>query len=111
MKQFDTIHLGPRAKYLWQENRRRRYKPMYPAKVGYMLLPYLWLSEEDRFKIIQEEMKDGRDIWKDMPIKINGKETTVKTYGEFGALILGGRIVFLDSPFIELKIELLHLKN
>ena len=102
MKKIDTIHLGPRAKYLWRENRRRRHKPMYPAKVGYMILPYLWLSNEDRSKIIQEEMSEGRDIWKDMPIKINGKQTIVKTYGEFGALILGGRIVLLDSSFIEL---------
>jgi hypothetical protein len=102
MKKIDTLHLGPRAKYLWREGRKRRYKPMHPAKVGYMMLPYLWLPDEERFKIIQEEMNEGRDIWKDMPIKINGKETIVKTYGEMGALVLGGRIVLLDSSFIEL---------
>jgi hypothetical protein len=102
MKKIDTIHLGPRAKYLWRESRRRRYKPMYPAKVGYMILPHVWLSNEDRIKIIQEEMNEGQDIWKDMPIKINGKDVVIKAYGEFGAIILGKKIVLLDSPFIEL---------
>jgi hypothetical protein len=102
MKKVDTIHLGSRAKYLWRESRKRRYKPMYPAKVGYMILPHVWLPNEDRIKIIQEEMSAGQDIWKDMPVKINGKDEVIKTYGEFGAIILGGRIVLLDSPFVEL---------
>ena len=104
MKKIDEIHLGPRAKYLWREGRRRRYKPMYPAKIGYMILPHVWLPNEDRLKIIQEEMNEGREIWKDMPIKINGKDVIIKTYGEFGAMILGGQIVLLDSPFVELTI-------
>jgi hypothetical protein len=102
MKKIDAIHLGPRAKFIWRESRKRRYKPMYPAKVGYMILPHVWLSNDDRFRIIQEEMKEGRDIWKDMPIKINGKDVVIKAYGEFGAIILGGRIILLDSPFVEL---------
>lgn len=111
MKKIDTIHLGPRAKYLWRENRRRRYKPMYPAKVGYMILPHVWLSNDDRFQIIQEEIKEGRDIWKDMQIKINGKDVVIKAYGEFGAIILGGRIVLLDSPFVELTSIDIPVKN
>jgi hypothetical protein len=111
MKKIDEIYLGPRAKYLWLESRKRRYKPMYPAKVGYMILPHVWLSNEDRIKIIQEEMQEGREIWKDMPIKINGKDVVIKTYGEFGAIILGGRIVLLDSPFVELTSIDIPVKN
>jgi hypothetical protein len=102
MKKIDTLHQGPRAKYLWQEMRRRRYKIVYPAKVGYMLLPHLWLSADDRMAIIREEMDEGRDGWKDMPIRINGKDTIIKTYGEFGAIILGGQVVLLDESFLEL---------
>lgn len=102
MKKVDTLHLGPRAKYLWREMRRRRYKIAYPAKVGYMLLPYLWLSADDRMAIIKEEMDEGRDGWKDMPIRINGKDTTIKAYGEFGAIILGGQVVLFDESFLEL---------
>lgn len=102
MKRIDAIHLGPRASYLWREMRRRRYRMMYPAKAGYMLLPYLWLPPRDRKRIIREELNEGREIWKDMRVSINGSETTVKTYGELGALVLRGRLVLLDEPFVEL---------
>jgi hypothetical protein len=102
MKKIDDLHLGPRAKYQWQEMRKRRYNIRHPAKVEYMLLPYFWLPHGDRIRIIQEEMNAGRDGWKDVQIKINGKETTTRTYGELGALTLGGRIVLLDAPFVEL---------
>ncbi len=103
MKNIDTIHQGPRAKYQGREMRRRRYKLVYPAKVGYMLMPYLWLSPDERMRIIQEEISEGRNVWKNMPIKINGKETIVKTYGEFGAIVLGRRVILLDDSFIELS--------
>jgi hypothetical protein len=104
MKAIDSAHLGPRAKYLWREMRRRRYSSpyLYPAKVGYMLMPYLWLSQSDRAKIIKEETQDGRDIWVDMQITVNGKETTIKAYGELGAIILGGRLILFDESFVEL---------
>jgi hypothetical protein len=102
MKRIDSIHAGPRARYLWKEMRTHRYEPMYPAKVRYMIMPYTWPSAEDRARIIQAELAEGREIWKDMSIKINGKEIIVKTYGEFGALVLGGRIVLLPDPFVEL---------
>lgn len=61
MKKIDTLHLGPRAKYLWREMRRRRYKITYPANVEYLLLPALRLSADDRMAIIKEEMNEGRD--------------------------------------------------
>jgi hypothetical protein len=103
MKKFDTIHLGPRAKYLWREMRRRRYKLVHPAKTGYMLMHYLWLSPNDRTRIIQEELLEGRNIWKKMPIKLNGKEVIIKTYGELGVLVIGKRVILLDESFLELS--------
>ena len=102
MKKIDALHLGPRAKYLWREMRGRRYTSPYPAKFGYMLLPYLWLSANDRMAIIREEMAQGCDGWKDMPIRINGSDTTIKAYGEFGAIILGRQVVLLDEAFVKL---------
>jgi hypothetical protein len=58
MKMIDTIYLGPSAKYQWREMHRRRYKLMYPAKVGYMLMHYIRLSPDDQAKIIQEKTED-----------------------------------------------------
>jgi hypothetical protein len=102
MKGMDAAHLGPRAKYLWWEMRRRRYSFGMPAKVQYMLMPHLWLSSSDRARIIKEETEEGRDIWDDMPILINGKETTVKACGEWGAIILENRLLLFDESFVEL---------
>jgi hypothetical protein len=50
MKKIDAEVLGPSSIYLWREMRKRRYTPMDPVKVSFMLLPYLNLSEEDRKK-------------------------------------------------------------
>jgi len=102
MRQIDATHLGPRAKYQWREMRRRRYKITYPAKAHYMLLPYLWLSPHDRSRIIKEEKERGRDGWKDMQVEINGERKTIRTYGELGAIDLGGQVLLLDEPFVEL---------
>jgi hypothetical protein len=102
MKSIDNFYLGPRAKYLWCEMRKERYKMIYPAKISYMLMQHMWLSHADRFKIIQEEIAMGRAVWKDMPVKINGKDQEIKTYGELGAIMLGPQLVLLDEAFIEL---------
>ena len=103
MKRFDDLHLGPRAKYLWREMRKRRYQSTVPAQVGYLLLPHLLLSADDRMAIIREETLEGRDVWKDMPVRINGEDTIIPTYGELGAIAVGGQIVLLGDPFIELS--------
>jgi hypothetical protein len=102
MKKIDAEFLGPSSKYLWGEMRKRRYKPLYPAKISYMLLPYLWPSNEVRIKIIQEEMKAGREVWKDMNVVINGVERTIKACGKWGAILLGDRFLVLPDSFIEL---------
>ena len=103
MKLIDRIHLGPRAPYLWREMRSRRYKLMNPAKVGYMLLPYLALSAAARAAIIVEEMAEGCDKWEDAIVKINGKNATIKIYKEFGAIAIPGAGMLLDQPFVELS--------
>ena len=53
-------------------------------------------------RIIKEELYIGCNKWIDMHVKINGKETTIKTYGELGALILGREMLLLDESFIDL---------
>lgn len=102
MKKFDIEVLGPSARYMWREMRRRRYSPTSPAKVGYMLLPYFWPSEDDRLKIIQEEMREGRQVWEDMQIKVNGVETNIKACGRWGAIAVPGHPILLVDPFVEL---------
>jgi len=103
MKKIDDVFLGPSAKYLWQEMRRKRYKSTYPVRVSYMLLPYFWLSHDIRGKIIQEEMKRGMKVWDDMKVKVNGVETTIKACGKWGAIILGRQLMILDESFVELS--------
>jgi len=67
-----------------------------------MLLPYLWPSNEVRVKIIQEEIKAGREFWKDMNVIVNGAQRTIKACGKWGAIILGDRMLVLPDSFIEL---------
>lgn len=102
MKMIDIEVLGPSARYLWREMRRRRYSPTSPAKVGYMLLPYFWPSEDDRMQIIQEEMREGRQVWEDMQIKVNGVETNIKACGRWGAIAVPGYPILLVDSFVEL---------
>jgi len=103
MKLIDSVVLGPRSKYLWREMRRRRYQLKMPAKIEYLLLPYFWLSADERFKIIMEEMEKGIDNWVYMPIKINGVEKNIKTYGELGALMIDKNISLFPEPFVEIN--------
>jgi hypothetical protein len=104
MKKVDTIHLGPRGKHLWHEMRRRRYELFYPPRAGYMLLPYLRLSNRIRLQLIAEETAIGRQLWTMLPTKINGKDVTVRACKEWGVVQLGNRLVVLEQyPLIELK--------
>ena len=104
MKKYDSFHLGPSAKYLWHESRKRRYEPMAPPKVGYLLLPYLRLSNEIRIKVALEEIKEGMSNWDELPTEINGKKVTVKANKKWGVVDLGkGFLVTPEYPLIELK--------
>lgn len=104
MKHLDSVFLGPRARYLWREMRKRRYEPVYPASVGYLLLPYLRLSPSDRFKILQEEAAQGDDVWEEVETEVNGEPARIFASKEWGILHLGDRLLALDDyPVIELK--------
>ncbi len=95
MKKIDRIVLGPSAKYAWPEARKKRYKLMAPSSAAYMLIPYMNLSPEIRQKVILEEMAEGRQVWSDMPATINGKTVIVSACREWGAFLLGGRMIVL----------------
>jgi hypothetical protein len=106
MKKIDHVVLGPAAKYLWQEMRKKRYQLMDPASAAYMLVPYMNLSPEIRQKVILEEMAEGRPAWADMIATINGQEMTVSACREWGAFMLGGRIIVLPHyPLQSLNIQ------
>jgi hypothetical protein len=62
MKRFDRVTLGPSAPFLWREARKRRYDFTSPPRAGYMLVPYLNLSREDRVQIVLLELAEGREV-------------------------------------------------
>jgi hypothetical protein len=97
MKAIDAIALGPAAKYLWREMRKKRYQLMAPASAMYMMVPYLKLSGEIRQRVIMEEMAAGRQVWSEMTTTVNGQETKVSVCREWGAILLGGQVIFLDQ--------------
>ena len=97
MKRIDRKVIGPAAKYLWPEMRKRRYKLMNPAKAAYLMLPYLNLMPDVRRAVILEEMDEGRAVWSNMTSTINGVEVTVSTCREWGAFLLGGQLIVLDQ--------------
>ena len=59
IKRIDRKVIGPAAKYLWPEMRKRRYKLMNPAKAAYLMLPYLNLTPDVRRVVILEEWMRG----------------------------------------------------
>ena len=106
MKKIDRIVLGPSAKYVWPEMRKKRYHLMAPASAAYMLVPHLNLSPEIRQGVILEEMAEGRNVWSDMPATINGETVTVSASKEWGAFMLGGKMVVLPHyPLQKLDIS------
>jgi hypothetical protein len=104
MKKFDRLTLGPSAPYLWREMRKKRYSMMNPPSSMYLLLPHLRLSNDVRAKIVLQEMEEGREVWSEMPTKINGTEVKVYVCKKWGAVLLGDRILCLDQyPLQELS--------
>jgi hypothetical protein len=97
MKAFDRIFLGPAAKYLWREMRKKRSDLIAPASAAYMILPYLRLSRETRGKIIMEEMAEGREVWSEMPTTINGQQTTIPVSKQWGAVLFADGMMMLDD--------------
>ncbi len=106
MKKIDRIVLGPAARFLWAEMRKRRYQILAPPCAAYMLVPVLPLSPETRQQVILEEMAEGRKVWSDMPATINGKQVTVSACREWGAFMFGGRMIVLPQyPLQKLEVE------
>jgi hypothetical protein len=104
MKTIDRAVLGPAAKYLWREMRKRRYELLNPASAAYMLLPHMNLSPKIRERVIMEEMAEGRGVWSELTTTINGQDTRLSACREWGAILLGGRLIVLDHyPLQELK--------
>ena len=104
MKQIDTLYLGPRAKYLWHEMRKRRYDFFYPPHAAYTLMPYLHLTERVRLQLITEETANGKQLWVDMATKFKGKDITVRACKEWGVIQLGNQLIALEQyPLISLS--------
>jgi hypothetical protein len=77
MKRIDHQVLGPSAKYLWRESRKRRYDYISPPRIAYVLLPYLRLSAGDRIRVVADESAAGTEVWSEIPTTINGQPTTI----------------------------------
>lgn len=105
MKRIDRFVLGPAAPYLWREGRKRPYEFMTPPSVGYMILPYLRLSAEDRIRIVVSEMHEGvKEVWSELATTVNGSPTMVLACREWGVIILGDQLLPLDQyPLLELN--------
>jgi hypothetical protein len=107
MKKIDRIALGPSAKYLWSEMRKKRYQLMAPACAAYMTVPHMNLSPDIRRLVILAEMAEGRNVWSDMPATINGEIVTVSACREWGAFMLGGELIVLPHyPLQKLEIQI-----
>jgi hypothetical protein len=104
MKGFDRIFLGPAAKRLWREMKKRQSILTAPPSVAYMMLPYFRLSRDVRAQIVMEEMAEGRQVWSEMATTINGQKTTIRVCREWGAILLGDQMIVLDEyPLQELQ--------
>ena len=97
MKRIDRATLGPSAPFLWREMRKKRYRPMSPVKVGYLLLPYLRISDQQRIEVIKQDVAEGKHVWVDMPTKVDGVDVTVKACKEWGVIALSNRVVVLEQ--------------
>jgi hypothetical protein len=93
MKHIDRHVLGPAAPFLWKEARKRRYDFMSPPRVGYMLVPYLNLSPNERAQIVQQELAEGQQVLSKVETSINGQPATVLACKKWGVLILGDKVL------------------
>jgi hypothetical protein len=106
MKKIDRVVLGPSAKYVWPEMRKKRYQLFAPASAAYMMVPHMYLSTEIRQRVILEEMAEGRHVWSDMTATINGQQMRVSVCREWGAFVWGGEVIVLPHyPLQALNID------
>ena len=98
MKQIDRYVLGPATPYLWAETRKKRYEPMAPPRVGYLLLPHMRLSENVRAGIILAELAEGKkQVLSEMQTLVDGREATILAAKEWGGLVIGQRLIMLGE--------------
>ena len=95
MKQIDRKVLGPSSPYCWREARKRRYTYVSPPRAGYMLVPYMGLSPDDRVKILQEELREGAEAWSEMDTTINGQPAKVLACKKWGIVAIRSRLLVL----------------
>ncbi len=95
MKQIDRKVLGPSSPYCWREARKHRYTYMSPPRAGYMLVPYMGLSPDDRVKILQEELREGAEAWSEMDTTIDGQPAKVLACKKWGIVAIGSRLLVL----------------
>lgn len=104
MKQIDRKVLGPSSPFCWREARKRRYTYMSPPRAGYMLVPYMGLSPDDRVRILQEELREGAQAWTEMDTTINGQPAKVLACKKWGIIAIEGRVIALAQyPLQQLK--------
>jgi hypothetical protein len=62
------------------------------------------LSAEHRIKILEQELREGAEVWSEMSTIADGKPVTVLACRKWGILLLGDRVLALDAyPLQELK--------
>ena len=104
MKKIDRSVIGPASPYLWREVRKRRYNVMVPPRVGYLLLPEMFLSGSDRLRIVMDEVKEGTVVWSEMTTTVNETPARVFACKRWGVIVLGDRLFALERyPLQELQ--------
>jgi hypothetical protein len=103
IKRIDRHVLGPSAPFLWKEARKRRYEFLSPPRAGYMLVPYLNLSADERIRIVLQEPTEKRTVLTEEPTTFNGQPATVPACKQWGVIVLGNRLMGLEVyPLINL---------
>lgn len=103
IKRIDRHVLGPSAPFLWKEARKRRYEFLSPPRAGYMLVPYLNLSPDERAQIVMQELAEKRIVLTEEPTMFNGQPATVLACKPWGVIVLGDQLLALEVyPLINL---------
>jgi hypothetical protein len=103
MKRIDRHVLGPCAPFVWKEARKRRYDFLSPPRAGYLLVPYLNLSPDERVRIVLQELAEKRMSLTEETTMINGKPAKVLACKQWGVIVLGDVLLGLARyPLISL---------
>jgi hypothetical protein len=103
MKRIDREVIGPASVFLWQKARAKRYNFTSPPRAGYLLVPYMNLSPEERLIVVQQEIAEEQDVWTMMSAVINGQASNIPVCKKWGVILLGDQAVPLGSyPLIKL---------